>query len=81
MLLPGHTRISRAINYLYPLEIPIYEKKADDEFLENSGKQGHDNDDKTATVSVHVEKKAQQAICQLLEHGAATIFLFPPGMS
>ena len=76
VLLPGHTRISRAINYLYPLEIPIYEKKVDDESLENSGKQGHDNDDKTATG----EKKAQQAICQSLKgHGAATIFFVSPG--
>ena len=30
VLLPGHTIISRATNYLYPLEMPIYEKKAGD---------------------------------------------------
>ena len=39
VLLPGHTRISRAINCLYPLEMPICEKETDEKSLESSSKQ------------------------------------------
>ena len=52
MLLPGHTRISRAINCLYPLEMPICEKETDDKSSESSSKQQVDDE------TVIGEKKA-----------------------
>ena len=74
VLLPEHTRISRAINFLYPLEIPICEKETDDKSLESSSKQQEvDNE------TVIGEMKARQAIYHSLKgSGAATIlFVFP----
>ena len=84
VLLPGHTKISRASNCLYPLEMPICEKETDDKSSESSSKQQvYDEtvqqvDDET----VIGEKKARQAIYHSLKRsGAATILFVSPGMS
>ena len=74
MLLPGHTRISRAINCLYPLEMPICEKETDDKSLESSSKQQVDDE------TVIGEKKARQTIYHSLKgNGAAMILFVSPG--
>ena len=75
VLLPGHTRISRAINCLYPLKMPICGKEADNKSLESSSKQEQEVNYETITG----EKKARQAIFQsLMGSGAATIFFVSP---
>ena len=90
MLLPGHTGISRAINCLYPLEMPICEKETDDKSSESSSKQQVDDetvqqvDDETVQQvddeTVIAEKKARQVIYHSLKgSGAATILFVSPG--
>ena len=58
--------------------MPICGKEADNKSLESSSKQEQEVNYETITD----EKKARQAIFQsLMGSGAATIFLFLPGMS
>ena len=74
-MLSGYTKISRAINHLYPLEMPLYEKEADNKSLESSSQQEQQANYEIITG----EKKAWQAIFQSLRGSrAATIFFISP---
>ena len=72
MLLSGHTNSSRAINHLYPLEMPPCENEADNKSLESSSKQEQDE-------TITDKKKAQQLGHFSIVEGK--FFLFPLGMS
>ena len=81
VLLPGHTRISRAINCLYPLEMPICEKETDDKSSESPSKQQVDDEtvQQVDDETVIGEKKARQAIYHSLKgNGVATILFVSP---
>ena len=80
VLLPGRTVISRAINYLYPLELPICEEKIKDIVLDTpQQKQGIDdqrNSDGKQQRKALI--KARQAISECLrDNGSTVLFCFP----